>query len=142
MHLNASVGLHFDGDCAAAFKFYERLLGLEPEIVLPWGASPLASQAPAGWGDKILFARLRGRDMTLLGGDLLPGTYRPPVGFSLTLSTTDESEAQRLFTELATDGSVSVPLQETFWAHRYAFVVDRFGIPWEITCAKPHGAGD
>src|SRR6185503_15347561 len=84
MHLNASVGLHFNGDCEAAFKFYERLLGLKLEMSLPWGASPLADQAPAGWGDKVLFARLRGPSMTLLGADMLPGAYRAPVGFNLT----------------------------------------------------------
>jgi PhnB protein len=137
MNLNASVGLHFNGDCEAAFKFYEQLLDLKLEFVLPWGASPLASQAPAGWGDKILFARLRGRNMTLLGSDIVPGGYQRPIGFSLTLSTADETEAERLFTELATGGHVNVPLAATFWAHRYGFVVDRFGIAWEINCAKP-----
>jgi PhnB protein len=139
MNLNASVTLHFNGDCEAAFKFYEHLLGGKIEFVLPWGASPLADQAPAGWGQKILFARLTSRDMTLLGGDALPGQYRPAAGFSLTLSTADPGEAEYLATELAKDGgSVTVPLEKTFWALRYGVVTDRFGIPWEINCAKAH----
>jgi PhnB protein len=82
----------------------------------------------------VLFARLRGPGMTLLGADVLPGTYVPPVGFSLTLTATDEAEAERLFAELSAGGRVSQPLQETFWAKRYGFVIDRFGVPWEINC--------
>jgi PhnB protein len=35
-------------------------------------------------------------------------------------------------------GSVTMPLEETFWAARFGMVVDRFGIPWLINC---EGAG-
>jgi PhnB protein len=141
MNLNASVGLHFNGDCEAAFKFYERLLDMRLELVLPWGASPLADRAPAGWATKILFARLKGRSMTLLGADALPGSYEPPKGFTLTLQTTDDTEAERFFTELAAGGTITLPLHETFWAKLYGLVVDRFGIPWEITCRRTAAAG-
>ena len=142
MKLSASIGLHFDGDCRAAFDFYARLLDMQLELVLPWGTSPLASRAPAGWGDKILFARLRGRALTLLGADALPGTYVAPAGFTLTLQTLDAAEAEKFFTALATDGTVTQPLTETFWARLYGIVVDRFGIPWEITCRLRPAADD
>jgi PhnB protein len=137
MNLTASVGLHFNGDCEAAFRFYERLLDMKLELVLPWDASPLASQAPAGWGAKILFARLKGPSMTLLGADALPGTYLAPAGFTLTLQTADEPEALHFFAALAEGGKVTMPLQETFWAKLYGVVTDRFGIPWEVMCRLP-----
>lgn len=138
MELDASVSLHFNGDCEAALKFYERLLGGKLAPVLTWGASPMANTAPPEWGSKILFARLTFRNMTLIGADALPGTYRPPVGFNLSLSTADLAETEHYFGELANGGVVHVPLQETFWALRYGHVVDRFGVPWEINCEKPH----
>jgi PhnB protein len=31
---------------------------------------------------------------------------------------------------------VQMPIQETFWAHRFGMVVDRFGIPWMLNCEK------
>jgi PhnB protein len=40
--------------------------------------------------------------------------------------------------ELARGGTVHRGLEETFWALRYGYVTDRFGVPWEINCAKPH----
>ncbi len=132
MNLEANVGLTFDGDCEAAFKLYAQLLEAKLEIVLTWGASPLADKAPREWTEKILFARLKGRTMTLTGADVLPGTYRAPAGFNLCLSTGDAAEAERLFAELATGGTVRMPLESTFFSKRYGEVVDRFGVPWEV----------
>jgi PhnB protein len=132
MNLEANVGLSFNGDCEAAFRLYAQLLEAKLELVLTWGASPLADKAPRDWAKKMLFARLKARSMILTGADALPGTYRAPSGFNLCLSTSGAVEAERLFAELATGGSVRMPLETTFFAERYGEVVDRFGIPWEV----------
>ena len=116
MNLEANVGLLFNGDCEAAFKLYAHLLDAKLELVLTWGASPLADKAPREWAEKILFARLKGRSMTLTGADALPGKYQAPTGFNLCLSTSDAAEAERLFAELATGGTVRMPLESTFFA--------------------------
>ena len=140
MNLDAGVSLSFNGDCEAAFKLYERLLGAKAEFVITWGASPLADDVPRDWHSKMLFARLRGRHMTLLGGDIPPASYRRPAGLTLCLSGDDEAEAERLFAALAEGGTVEMALQSTFFATRYGVVVDRFGIPWEIRCRNTHGS--
>ena len=140
MNLDASVTLSFNGDCEAAFKLYERLLGAKAEFVITWGASPLADDVPRDWRNKMLFARLRARHMTLLGGDIPPASYRRPAGLTLCLSADDEAEAERLFAALAEGGTVQMALQSTFFATRYGVVVDRFGIPWEIRCRNTHGS--
>jgi PhnB protein len=62
--------------------------------------------------------------------------YEPPRGFAITLGLSDPAEAERLFDALAENGTVTVPLQETFWALRFGSVIDRFGIPWSINCEK------
>lgn len=138
MNLDASVSVFFNGDCRAALEFYAGLLGGKVEFVLTWGESPMAGEAPPSWHDKILYARMAAKDMSLVGADALPGSYQRPVGFNLSLSTADLEEAQRFFAELARGGVVHRPLEETFWALRYGYVTDRFGVPWEINCARPH----
>ena len=40
-----------------------------------------------------------------------------------------------MFNALAAGGTVKIPLQKTFWSSAYGLVVDRFGIPWEVSCA-------
>ena len=52
----------------------------------------------------------------------------------------DALEAERIFRALADHGTVVLPLQETFWASRFAVVVDRFGIPWSINCEDAESA--
>ena len=56
MHLNPY--LHFNGQCEAAFKFYEKCLGGKIEAMMPHGARPRKQHAPPEWLDKILHARL------------------------------------------------------------------------------------
>jgi PhnB protein len=43
-------------------------------------------------------------------------------------------EAERIFNALAEEGTVQIPIEETFWALRFGKVV--FGIPWLINCEK------
>ena len=48
-----------------------------------------------------------------------------------------EPEAERLFAGLSENGTVQMPLAETFWATRFGMLVDQFGVPWMINCSKP-----
>jgi PhnB protein len=136
MNLNPQVGLSFDGRCEAAFKFYERHMNGKIEFILRWGVSPMANDAPAEWSEKILHARIVIGDTALLGGDSLPGTYEAPQGFSILLNLTDAAQADTLFEALAENGTIRIPLKETFWANRFGSVVDQFGIPWTINYEK------
>ena len=136
MKFEPRVHLSFDGNCEAAFDFYERNLGGKVVFKLTWGDSPMAKDVPAGWSGKLLHASLTLGDTSLLGTDAVPGTYQAPTGFMITLSLDEPEYAERLFGLLAEEGTIALPLQETFWAGRFGVVTDRFGIPWEINCEK------
>ena len=135
--MKPSISLSFNGNCAAALRFYERCLPGKILFEVSWGASPLAKDAPPEWATKICHSTLVVGDTTFHGVDVLPGTYEPPRGFSIVLDIDDIDKAARLVGALAENGLVRVPLQETFWARRYGMVVDQFGIAWEINCGRP-----
>jgi len=126
--------LSFKGDCEAAFKFYEQCLGARVGAIFRYGGSPLAGQVPADWSDKVMHGNLTFGEQVLQGADVAPDAYVEPKGFSFSIQLTDTSEAERIFRELAENGTVMMPLQETFWAARFGIVVDRFGISWLINC--------
>jgi len=128
--------LPFNGDCEAAFKFYEQCLGAKIEMMLTHAESPMACETPAEWQNKILHARLSLDGQTLMGSDSPPGRYREPKGIWVSLGIKDPAEAERIFGALSENGEVVMPIGETFWAIRFGMVIDRFGIPWMINCEK------
>jgi PhnB protein len=129
--------LTFNGDCEAAFKFYERCLGGKIEMMMTLGESPMAEQVSPDRRGKIMHARLSlGKD-ALMGSDAAPNLYVRPAGFSVSLSVGSPAEAERIFQALAENGAVRMPLQQTFWSVRFGMVTDRFGIPWMVNCEQP-----
>jgi PhnB protein len=128
--------LHFNGDCEAAFKFYEKALGAKIESMFPHEGTPAAEQVPAEWRSKIMHARLMVDDQVLMGMDVSPDHYQKPHGFSVTLGIKDPAAAERVYRALSENGTVKMPLQETFWAVRFGMFVDQFGIPWMVNCEK------
>ena len=135
MPLNPCINLQFNGQCEAAFRFYERCLGGKISYMLAWGDSPMAKDAPPAWGKKICHATLLLGDTRLQGSDPAPGSYEQARGFGITISP-EASDAERMFGELAEGGTILVRLEKTFWAERFGVVTDRFGIPWLINCEK------
>ena len=129
--------LSFNGQCEAAFTFYEQCLGGQLGPIFRYAGSPMANQVPADWRDKVMHGSVTVGTQVLMGGDVAPDRYEAPKGFSLSLQLTSTTEAERIFRELGQDGTVAMPLEKTFWAARFGMVVDRFGIPWLINCEGP-----
>lgn len=129
--------LFFDGECEAAFKFYEQCLGGKIVAKMTHGDSPMAEKTPTESRNKIMNIQLTVGDMLLMGSDTLPDNFKTPQGFYVSLQFDDVAEAERVFEALSENGTVRLPLQETFWAARFAMFVDRFGTPWMINCNLP-----
>jgi len=126
--------LWFNGQCETAFKLYEKVLGGKIEGMMTHGESPMADKVSADWRKKIIHARLTVGDDVLMGSDAPPEHYQKPQGFSVSFAVKKTDEAERIFKALSEQGSVQMPLQQTFWAKRFGMCVDQFGIPWMINC--------
>jgi PhnB protein len=128
--------LTFNGQCEAAFKFYEKCLPGKVVMMMTYGDSPLSRQAPPEWRQKIIHATFAFGEYILQGADSLPESYCKPQGFSVMLNLDAAAEADRIFNALAEQGTVQIPLQESFWASRFGMLTDQFGTPWTINCGK------
>jgi PhnB protein len=129
--------LTFDGRCEEAFRFYEQVLRGNIVAMLTYADTPMADQSPPEMRGRIAHARLAIGNSVLMGSDGQPGHDERMQGFSVTLNIAEPEEAERVFRALEAGGTVTMPIQETFWAHRFGMLTDRFGTPWMINCEKP-----
>ena len=132
--MNLSPHLVFDGQCQEAFSFYEQTLGGEIVTMLTYGDSPMAEQVSPQWHGRIVHANMKLSDGVLSGVDALPDDFEQPQGFYVLLHTEGPGESERVFGLLAENGEIRIPIQKTFWSPCYGVLVDRFGVPWEISC--------
>lgn len=128
--------LHFKGNCREAFQFYAATFGGKLVFAMTYGEAPGAEAAPEV-REQIIHARVDLGDQSLLGCDVTGDRYAKPQGFNLMAHAEQPAEAERLFKSLAEGGSVTMAVQETFWAHRFGMCTDRYGTPWMVNCPKP-----
>jgi PhnB protein len=135
--MDLNTYLSFDGTCEAAFKFYEKVLGGKIVAMMTYADMPGNSQKSKDTQNRIMHARLQYGDKLLMASDAPPDRFEAAKGFHVMLGVKDAAEAERLFEALAAGGTITMPIQGTFWAERFGMLVDRFGTPWMINCEKP-----
>jgi PhnB protein len=128
--------LFFDGNCEEAFRHYEKALGGTIMAMLPHEGTPAEQHAPPEWKKKILHARLEVNGEAIMASDAPPGHYRKPQGFSVSVTVKTKADAERVFKELASGGTVTMPLAETFFSPAFGMVTDRYGVPWMVNCEQ------
>jgi PhnB protein len=128
--------LFFNGKCEAAFRFYEKVLGGKIVAMMTHEETPIADQVAPEMRKAIIHARLAIGDKVIMGSDSPPDRYDAAKGFSVTVGVEEPAEAERIFAALSKDGTIRMPMEETFWAHRFGMLVDQYGIPWMINCEK------
>jgi PhnB protein len=123
--------LNYGGNCRQAFEFYEKELGGRITMLTTHGENPQAG-GPAEWKDAVLHARLELGGTDVLGADVPPDRFQPMRSAYLTLILDSDAEAERIYALLADGGQIFMKMEETFFAHRFAMLRDRFGTSWML----------
>ena len=124
--------LNYGGNCRQAFEFYVEHLGGKITMVTTHGEQPEPNKVPPGWENAVLHARIELGDTILLGADIPPERFQPMRSAYLTLMVDSIDEAERIYALLAEGGQIFMPMEETFYAHRFAMLRDRFGTSWML----------
>ena len=122
--------LNYGGNCEQAFQFYERHLGGKITQLSRHGDNPAAGNVPESWKRAVLHARISVGGTELFGADIPPDRFQPMRSAYLSLTVDSSAEAERIYALLSDGGEVFMPMQETFFAHRFAMCRDRFGTSW------------
>jgi PhnB protein len=132
--------LNYGGNCEEAFRFYEKHLGGKILMMLSHSQSPdtgAPAQVPDNWKSKIMYARMTLGQTDLMANDVPPDRFQPMRSVYLSLTVDSIPEAERIHNLLADGGQIFMPLQETFFAHRFSMLRDKFGTSWMIIHERP-----
>jgi PhnB protein len=129
--------LNYGGNCEQAFRFYEQHLGGKITMMMRHGQAPNPTNVPANWTNAILHARVDIGETVLMGADIPPDRFQPMRSVYLSLSVGSSQEAERIYALLSDGGQIFMPMQETFFAFRFAQLRDKFGTSWMIIHERP-----
>ena len=123
--------LNYGGNCRQAFEFYVEHLGGRITEVTTHGelGDP---NTPPDMKDAIVHARMELGETILLGADVPPARFQPMRSAYLTLMLDSSAEAERIYDLLKGGGQIFMPMEETFFARRFAMLRDRFGTSWML----------
>ncbi len=124
--------LNYGGNCRAALEFYQQHLGAKILMLMTQGEQPDASNVPPERRHDVLHARLELGGAVVMASDAPPEQFQPMRSAYLTLTLDSSAEAERVYALLSEGGQVFMPLAETFFAHRFAMLRDRFGTSWML----------
>ena len=132
--------LNYGGNCEQAFTFYEQHLGGKITMLMRHGEQPGGPPVELEWRRAVLHARMDLGGTELLGADIPPDRFKPIRSAYLSLTLDSVQEAEKIFSLLSDGGEVFMPMEETFFATRFAMLRDRFGTSWMLIHPKPMSA--
>lgn len=136
--MGLNIYLNFNGTTEAAMNFYKDAIeGATIENMIRFGdheGMPMAE----GQKEKIMHAAMKIHGQTVMfsdGGE----QHKITMGdnFSMSMDYNNETEIEREFNNISAGGTVTMPLQDTFWGAKFGMCVDKFGLPWMFNHDKP-----
>jgi PhnB protein len=124
--------LNYGGNCRQAFEFYAEHLGGRIEMLMTHGETPGPNSVPPERRNDVLHARMEIGGAKLLAADVPPERFQPMRSAYLSLSVDSSEEAERIYALLSEGGQIFMKMEETFFAHRFAMLRDRFGTSWML----------
>ena len=129
--------LNFNGNCGEAFQCYAKVLNGKDLRIMTFADAPPGTPIPPEAKAQVMHARFTVGGDTIMGSDVPPERHKPMRSVYLSLSVSGAEEAEHIFSVLSEGGEVFMPLQETFWAVRFATLRDKFGTLWMINADRP-----
>jgi PhnB protein len=131
--MKVNTFLNYGGNCAEAFRFYEKHLGGKIEMMMTRGEMPGQSDDVAPESkNSIVYASMTIGGTSIMASDVPADRFQPMRSVYLSLGLDSDAEAERLFKLLAEGGEVFMPMQDTM-------LRDKFGTSWMIIHEKPMG---
>ncbi|MEJ7611628.1 MAG: VOC family protein [Ferruginibacter sp.] len=121
--------LNFNGNAKEALDFYAGALGGEVVQMQTFGGANMAQDE--SMKDKILHAVFEAGELKFMVSDCPPGvSVKEGDQVSLSLNFPDLESIEKTFAALSGGGTVTMPMQDTFWGARFGMAKDKYGVHW------------
>jgi PhnB protein len=128
---------NYGGNCAEALRFDEQHLGGKILMMMTYDQMPEPKNIPPGCEKGVLHARILIGDTALMASDAPPERFKPMRSAYLSLAVDSSEEAERLYALLSDRGEIFMPMEETYFAFRFAMLRDKFGTSWMLIHERP-----
>lgn len=126
----------FNGNCEEALNFYAQALNGEIKDLMRFEGSP--AEGMSADKQKVLHAHFKAGEVFFMASDNPGGPQASGSGMvHLSLNFTDAEQQKKVFDALAEGGSITAPLEDTFWGATFGMLTDKFGINWMFNYDKP-----
>lgn len=135
-----NIYLNYDGNCEEAFNFYKSVFGGEFSYLSRYkdmppqeGCAPLSEKE----GQLVMHVSLPISKETVLMGSDTGGEWAASFikgnNFTISVNTDSKAEADRIFGQLSSGGTVIMPMDNTFWGDYFRMFGDKFGVNWMVS---------
>jgi PhnB protein len=129
--------LNFGGNCAEAFKYYEKHLGAKIGMLMTFDQMPGAQNLDPKTAKGVLHGTITIAGTNVMASDVPDGRYQPTRSCYLCIGVDSDAEAERIYNALSDGGEIFMKLEEQFFAYKYAQLRDKFGVSWMVIHEKP-----
>ncbi|HEX5668772.1 MAG TPA: VOC family protein [Chitinophagaceae bacterium] len=135
--------LNFNGNCEEAFLHYKSVFGGEFNYLGRFGEMPDSEnyKVPESDKNKVMHVSLPIGSSILMGSDCgadWAPTFKQGNNFSISITAASREEADSIFNNLAKDGTVTMPMNQTFWGDYFGMLTDKFGVNWMMSFNEHH----
>ena len=126
--------INFKGNCREAVAFYADAFHTKPGTIMTYGEQDHGFPLPEEAKDLVMHAEMRIMGSPVMFSDVLDTMpFVQGNTISLTVTGSDQEALKSAFHKLKDGGQVVMDLQPTFWSSLYGFVIDKYGVGWQLS---------
>lgn len=135
--IKTNVYMNFNGNCEEAFTHYKNVFGKEISFIYRYKDVPSEQAIPEHLAEKLMHISIQLSEETMLmGADVAPEfgqTANFGNNISIYVDAENKDEADRIFAGLSDNGTITMPIQNTFWGAYFGACIDKFGVNWMVS---------
>ena len=131
--------ISFDGDCEEAINYYKEKLNGEISGMMRFKDGPM--EVSEDKKNNVMYVEFTFDEGAFMASDTMgEKSLNEGNNVSLSVGLKDLEKTETYFNNLAEEGTVNMPLQDTFWGARFGSLTDKYGINWMFNCELPQSS--